>query len=333
MLATQPVKDLALSSVMSDLATHCHLLDTTIQGSAELHQKLGAIDALTAGLGDPAVLQALDPTMEGGRKWGEDYNSMAPHLRVGVGQRLRQSYQKELEGSTGMSQEGLGALASTFAGKIAIKAGIIGGTIVTIGVYKRQLIELCSDAIAELAIIGANIKEKQHLFGKKVRATPKQVTKQISLIKGIIAETDKLQKTVIKVGAAQITPDVARTEVHQSINRLVSYGVPMDQTGAAAHLKPELSNPYVAEDAGKADWTPTAVNTFSASISQIESQVKLAHLDATVRGKDAPTLTEDMKVLLLQAQRAVARSAHYALYQLRGLLRIIHNLKFVYAVK
>mgnify|MGYP001261743587 CR=1 FL=1 len=333
MATDQTIKDIALAGVISDLFTQGRILDMELQNDAALESRDSAYHALMENPSDPAVLSAIDPTMAGGMKWGEDYAGMAPNLRVGVSQRMCASFKKDLETGCVMSQESLSDITRSVAGRLALKAGIVGGTILTVGVYKRQLIELLSDAIAELSLIAANVKEQKILIGKRVKATPKQVARQLSLIKGIVAETDKLQKTVVDIGASKLSPDVARTQVSQSIGRMMSYGVPIDKQGAAAKLTPEAENPYTAEDAEKANWDSAAINAVSASVSQIESQVKLANMGKEMAGDGHPEVDSEMKALALQAQRAVTRGAHYALYQVRSLIRVIHNLKFVYGIK
>lgn len=329
----QLIKDLALSTVLSDLFAHGRVIDMDLQNDAGLESRSAAHRALKTHPTDVAVLMAVDPTMSGGMKWGEDYESMSPHLRVGVAQRLCHTLEREIKSKFVLSQESLANITHSVAGRIALKAGIIAGTAITIGVYRRQLIELLSDGISEISLIAAQIKETQVLIGKKVRATPKQVNKQLSIIKGIVAETDKLQKTVVDIGADKLSVEAARAQVNQSISRMMSYGVPIDKTGAAAPLNKEAASPYTTKDAKEAGWDSTALNAVSGSLGQIEQQINLTNLDAALHGESSLNIGDDMKVVALHAQRAAVRGAHYVLYLVRGLLRVIHNLKFVYVTK
>ena len=330
---TQMIKDLALSAVLSDLFTHGRVIDMDLQNGAGLESRTAAYHALKAHPTDVAVLSAIDPDMAGGMKWGEDYAGMSQNLRVGVAQRLCKALESEVQSKYVLSQESLSNITHSFAGRLALKVGIIAGTAVTIGVYKRQLIELLSDGIAELSLIAAQIKETKIHIGKKVRATPKQVNKQLAIIKGIVAETDKLQKTVTDIGADKLSVDAARAQVNQSITRMMSYGVPIDKTGAAAPMSKEMASPYTTEDAEKAEWDSAALNAVSGSLNQISQQVKLDNLSAHAHGAPDPSIGDDMKTIAYHAQRASVRGAHYVLYLIRGLLRVIHNLKFVYVVK
>lgn len=332
MSSPDAIRDIALSGVITDLFTQARLLDMDLKNDLELEQRSAALTALRTYGGDAALLTALDTENVGGVKWGETYRDMSQPLRNSVAHKLCQKMERDLQSKCVLSTESLSTITRTVAGRVALKVGLIAGTAVTIGVYKRQLIEMLSDTVAEVSLLAANFKEKQLALGKKVRGTPTQVNRQISTIKGIVSETDKLQKTIVDIGADKLSVNAARQQVNQSIERLTAYGVPMDKAGAAATPSKEQLSPYEATDANKSEWNAAALTTAGAALSQVEQQVKSQKEMASVTGGD-DTLSGDLRKISIQAQRAMVRSSHYVLFLMRKLMQVLHNVRFIYSTK
>lgn len=322
--------DLSLDLTMTDLIDHGRTLDVDLKNEEGLGRKHALYTALKQTPDDTVLLElALAETLSG----STSLDTASKIRKLQLSREICEQLEKDLSSGCVLSQENLADVARRVTGRMAFKIGMIGVTAVTIGAYRRQLIDLLSDTITQCSLMAANFKEDNLALSRKVRGTPKQVESQIKRIGGIVNEADKLQKTIMDIGADKLDPGTARQQVTGAIRGLVSAGVPINAVGGASLPNKEQLNPYTPEDADKSGWTSAAITTLSGALTSLENQIKQGHILDPNKHTTDYVIKGELKMVLLHAQRACVRAAHYVLFLIRKIIQVLNNVRFTFHLK
>ena len=322
--------ELDLMLLGEDLSDTARVCDAELRITEDNAQLESYIAALTAHGGTPELLTFLDPELTYIRAGlGQSYAEIDPTARQVITQQILDKLESQLNTGMGMSQEGLSDVLKTIPGKIALKIGVAGVIGVTIGVYKRQLIDLISDGIATLSLMKTRWSDAADAAGKRIRGSSHQVMATLKRMQSIIETTDKLQKTIVETRSGTLPPEQGRSHLKQGIATLIAQGVPITDTGS-----PVISTAQtIYEDvpAEKAGWNAEALSITGSALMQIKSSVEkgIALKDTGVMA----SLDKETKEVLMHAQRACMRTMHYILFVLRRTNQVIDSVRFAFKLK
>lgn len=330
MLTPTMASDIGLSNLESDLAAFGRLCDMEHENGKAIAEKKTFVKALEQNMGAPELLAYIDPQMTAvANTNGRTYWDLDNRERYAASLSLIEKYQGVISGGIGISQESLSDALKTVPGKITLKLGIAAVMGVTIGVYKRQLIDLASDAIATATLMKTKWDSATDVAGKKLRGSSKQVMGTLKRIHSIMDTTDKLQKTIIDTKNGTVPGGQGPANIKRGIATLIAQGVPIDNTGAPVFKNRQ--NVYEPVPADKSGWNAEAVSIVGSTLEQIRNSANLETTPSEITRDHQ--MDHETRQIILQGQRACVRSMHYVLYVLRRTTQVLDNVKYVFRVK